>query len=368
MSALPLRVGFDHRAARVNREGIGRYGRELVRALVEREDVELGLWASTLKSAPSDPAVDDRARVRRWRVPARVQAPLVRALGGLDGLLAADVVHHAQLRPLPVRNAPQVAMLFDLLFWEADGEFLDAEVARGMRARAQLLADRCARLQAPCDFVADQLADKLDFDRQRIDVVLLGADHLERVPCDSSRVPQGPYILTHGRLDPRKGLDIALGAFERMKAAGLPHRWLVSGPLGYRGTAILERLRASPVAAHIECLGAVSDTELRGLYRGAAQFWFPSRGEGFGLPPLEAMREGVPTLCSGGTSLDEVAVPGAAAAPELDPEAWFEAARELASDPERSRAAASSGRTWASAFTWQACAAATVASWLRSVS
>lgn len=365
MSRLPLKVAFDHRAARVNREGIGRYGRELTRALVEREDLRLGLWASTLKAAPAEPAVDALAQVRRWRVPSKLQAPLIRLAGGLDGLFDADLVHHAQLRPLPVRRAPQTAMLFDLLFWEADGAFLDAEVARGMRARATALAERCERLQVPCEFVAQQVAERLRFDRERIDVVLLGADHLERVAPDPARVPDEPFVLTHARLDPRKGLDVALAAFERLVDAGLPHRWCVSGPAGYRGESILQQLRASPAAERIDVLGAVTDAELRALYRAADQFWFPSRGEGFGLPPLEAMREGAPVLCAAGSSLDEIAVPGAAAAPELDGEAWFEAARALLEDAAAAAEASKRGRIWASAFTWEACGAASVASWLR---
>lgn len=111
----------------------------------------------------------------------------------------------------------------------------------------------------------------------------------------------------------------------------------------------------------------VSTADLEGLYALADAVVFPSLYEGFGLPVLEAMARGVPVACSRASSLPEVAGDAALLFDPEDVDAIADATRRLLHDPalrERLRAA---GLERAARFTWDATAAATVASYERAL-
>ena len=69
---------------------------------------------------------------------------------------------------------------------------------------------------------------------------------------------------------------------------------------------LIERARALGVADRVHVTGYLDDADIEGLWRLAACFAFPTRGEGFGLPLVEAMQRGVPVACSNRTSLQRV--------------------------------------------------------------
>jgi alpha-1,3-rhamnosyl/mannosyltransferase len=170
----------------------------------------------------------------------------------------------------------------------------------------------------------------------------------------------GPYLLAVGTLQPRKNLEAALAAVERLHAGGLEHRLVVAGARGWRDDALVARLRGSPAAHRIELLGRVDDAALVRLYRGAACLLYPSRAEGFGLPPLEAMACGTPVVAAAAGSLPEVL---GDAAPLVDPDdvdGLAAAIADVLADPAPWRAR---GLTRAARFTWAACAEATVAAY-----
>jgi phosphatidylinositol alpha-1,6-mannosyltransferase len=70
------------------------------------------------------------------------------------------------------------------------------------------------------------------------------------------------------------------------------------------------RVAASPVAGAIDVLGFVPDVELDALYASASVFAMPSRGEGFGLVYIEAMRHGLPVVASIHDAAPEVNLDG----------------------------------------------------------
>jgi glycosyltransferase involved in cell wall biosynthesis len=117
----------------------------------------------------------------------------------------------------------------------------------------------------------------------------------------------------------------------------------------------------------VRFLGWVPDQELDGLYAIASCFVFPSLYEGFGLPVLEAMSRNVPVACSNRGSLEEVA---GGAARLFDPERPAEIAHAIDAvlrDPNEAERLRVAGRAQAARFTWQATAAATLASYERAM-
>jgi glycosyltransferase involved in cell wall biosynthesis len=97
----------------------------------------------------------------------------------------------------------------------------------------------------------------------------------------------------------------------------------------------------------------VSEAELPRLYSQADLFLFASLGEGFGLPPLEAMAAGTPVVTSLITSLPEVCGDAAWFVEPTDPERIFEAARRLLVERELRAELVSRGRAQARKFTWR---------------
>ena len=118
-----MRIGIDYRSALINTEGIGRYVRELVRAMVEMNfDEHLGLFAYSLTGARYSRAelglTGSRAELCRMRFPARWTPKLLQMLGkGVDDLVGGcEVFHHILPHRLEVRQATQVATIFDAIY------------------------------------------------------------------------------------------------------------------------------------------------------------------------------------------------------------------------------------------------------------
>ncbi|QDU85599.1 GDP-mannose-dependent alpha-(1-6)-phosphatidylinositol monomannoside mannosyltransferase [Planctomycetes bacterium Pla163] len=370
-------VGIDYRPALHNREGIGRVARELVRALGELGDEapRLALFGGSLRPprvGPDELGLPTGARLVAPRLPARLTGPLLRLCGGADRVLGADLVHLTQLRPLPARRAPTCQMVFDVLYADGGHGWLDPQVARQMEARLRASLPRLERVQVTSGWVRDELVRRGWFDAERIDLVPLGGDHVARplagggADADAARLPTEPFLLTVSRLDPRKGHDLALRAFERLVARGFDGRWIVAGPPGYRADELWSAIRASPVAERVEWRRSVDEHELRALYEGCLAFVFPSRAEGFGLPPIEAMWAGAPVVSSRATCLAEVVGTGA---DTFDPEAadgvdeLVDHLERVVSDASWRAALVERGRAWRERYSWTACARASIASW-----
>ena len=113
-----------------------------------------------------------------------------------------------------------------------------------------------------------------------------------------------PYALFVGRLEPRKNLRLLLDAFDRIDDPDV--RLVVVGRDDFEEPQVLDRLAATDRAVH---LVDVADAQLRELYRDAAVLVFPSLGEGWGIPVLEALAAGTPVLASDVTAIPEAGGP-----------------------------------------------------------
>ncbi len=113
------------------------------------------------------------------------------------------------------------------------------------------------------------------------------------------------YILSVGSIDPRKNIKRIIYAFLEAETADLKLFLIGAYNKNFRKDRELENL-ISTNKERVFFLGYKSDEELKALYENAQLFVYPSLFEGFGLPPIEAMASGCPTLVSNCTSLPEV--------------------------------------------------------------
>jgi glycosyltransferase involved in cell wall biosynthesis len=192
----------------------------------------------------------------------------------------------------------------------------------------------------------------------RASVVHNGCDHLdaaptatplERVYVDSLALPER-FVLYAGSLDLRKNVALVLDALERLGTGTtlvlVGQGWFGSGPVERR----IGQMRAR--GFDVRPLGYQPQGVYAEVMRRASAFVFPSRAEGFGLPPLEAMRAGVPVVASTAGALPEVCGEAAALVDPDDAEGLAaELVRLLGSTQERQRRAAL-GRQQAAHFTW----------------
>lgn len=367
-----MRVGLDYRPALVNREGIGRYARELVRGMVElRFGSSLGLFGYTLariKPSRTELGIEGSgAELLRLRMPSRWLPWMLRRLGkGVDDLIGGcDVYHHTQPNLLEVRQAVEVATIFDCIFTlDAQGDgpgYLDPATAARMTAAAKAMVQRCSRILVPTEFVGAEVVMSLGAHPGRVMVTPLGCDHIvAHLPPGGFPPAEQPFVLTVSRVDVRKNHLRILEAFEMLVRDGKPHRWVIAGPVGY-GSDVFERaLAASPVRDRVQWLRDVDEAQLARLYAQADVLVWPSLSEGFGLPPLEAMACGTPVVTSCVTSMPEVCGDAAFLVEPADSERIFEATRRVLDEPELAEQLVLRGHRRAREFTWRDCARSTL--------
>lgn len=176
-------------------------------------------------------------------------------------------------------------------------------------------ARRAATVLADSDHVRRDVLQRLQLPPERVRRVYLAAD--QRFTTEGSKEEEsallsrykleGSFILCTGPLDWRKNTALLIRAYGRSG---------VTWPLIITGEARSARASSFPdltsevhragAGDRVRFLGWVDEELKPALYRAAGVFVFPSRYEGFGLPPLEAMASGTPVLCSNATSLPEV--------------------------------------------------------------
>ena len=169
-------------------------------------------------------------------------------------------------------------------------------------------------------------------------------------------LPAGPKILWVNRLDPQKGFEMMLRAFEQIASEVGEVHLLVAGDGRDR---VLLRSLPGDLRSRILRLGTVAHEALPRYHAAADVFVSPATGqESFGIVLVEAMAAGVPVVASDIEGYREVVRDGidGLLAPPNDPNALAAAIRRVLSEPELAAALKAAGRSRAQAFSWQAVA------------
>ena len=274
---------------------------------------------------------------------------------------------------MPLRpGLPTVVTIHDLSFF-TDPERYTPMGAMSLKSATKTSARQAARLIVPSNATRDELVRVLGVDPGRIDVAYHGVDHrLFHRPNEIqvSRVTARlglhgrPYVAFLGSLTPRKNAPALVSGWAIAVADLADPPALVLGGGGGWSQELDEAVSRVPSHLRLVRPGYLPFADLPGFLGGAVVVAAPSRGEGFGLPVLEAMACGAPVLTTYRTSLPEVGG-DAVAYTEPDADSIAVALRALLDDPERRTALAVAGYARALDFTWAASATAHVASYKR---
>jgi glycosyltransferase involved in cell wall biosynthesis len=271
--------------------GVGVYSREILWGMAEQHPEERFRWCYRPHKI-----------LRSWndRVPSNVSRGLLRYSAPPR---SAQLFHALNQRvEFPAAKRVPVVTTFHDLF-VLTGEYSSPEFRTRFAEQARRAAERSDRIIAVSQFTADQVRELLK-PAVPVDVVYHGVD----VPVESppGETERRNVILHVGAIQKRKNIERLIVAFE----SAVPEDWklvLAGSATGFEGDQVVDRVKLSKAAARIEVAGYVSGEQLRELYRTSRILAFPSLDEGFGIPVLEAMANGLPVITSDGSALREAA-------------------------------------------------------------
>lgn len=347
------KVSFNGRFLAAPQTGVQRVARELITSVMQILDetpelktkLELQLICPpTIKHAPPR---DDLKSLHFGRLSGQAweQFELPRApIGDL-------LINLCNVSPLA--SSRSITMIHDAQVFISPESY-----SRAFRTWYQFALPRIGRsarkILTVSNYSADQLASLGVAPRDKIAVVHNGVDHILNTPADTSilkKLHLSPGSFTVGLANTQAHKNVSV-LIEAHRDARLTHRKLVL--FGSADAAAFEAAGIT-LPPSVILAGRISDAELRGLLENANALVFPSKTEGFGLPPLEAMTLGTPAICASAGALPEVCGDAAVYADADDVEAWTSALDTLAVESESNRFnRMSSSKGHASAYTWKA--------------
>lgn len=341
-----MRLAVNGRFLAAPITGVQRVARRVVAGLAERVDVTLYVPGGVERPTDLDGlrrVVPGILRGVPWE---QLELPARTLRNGTE--LSLDPANAG-----PVLGGRRVMILHDV-FPITHPEWYTARFRAWFRLGVARTARGASRIVMFSEWAKREAVRALGLQAARIVVAAQGTAPFEGPP--SERVLRSTlaqlglrpgYILATGHGDPRKNTRFLLEVVRSLDLVEPPTVVLTGVPFRH----------IHPVAGMEETLparrlGFVSNEELRALYAGAAVFCFPSRGEGFGRPPLEAMACGAPVVAADYGCAREV-LGNAAMIRPLEPRAWAEALDQFLGDPSERERWSRAGRAHAARFRWE---------------
>jgi glycosyltransferase involved in cell wall biosynthesis len=310
-----MRVGIDAHCLGQKKTGNETYTYGLVKHLagLDRDGIEYTVYLGGGRAGETRLPSKEWVRSRALR-PAN---PFVRIPIGLAIQSRAqklDVLHAQYLLPHHLR-CRTVLTVHDVLY-ERFPEYFTRWDCYRHKMGVRWSCRRADHVITVSEASKRDLVELYGLDPSQVSVTYQGADERFR-PQDQVdarnqvRARYGieqEFLLYVGAIQPRKNIPKLLSAFASVKAERkLPHKLVMVGPKAWKSRGAFEALQNNPVKRDVIVTGYVPPDDLPHFYNAAEAFAYVSRCEGFGLPVVEAMACGTPTVTSRGSSLEEVA-------------------------------------------------------------
>ena len=351
-------IAIDYTPAYEQGGGIGRYVRELVRALARQPaEYDYHLFVSGARDLPAPPAENfaweatsfsPKTLTRLWHR-ANIPLPVEFFIGEVNLYHATDFV-------LPPTRARALLTVHDLSFVRVPETaspnliaYLAKVVPRSVQRADHVLADSQA--------TKDDLIALYGTSPDKITVLLSGVDarfHPTDRPSVRQKynIPDRPYIFSVGTVQPRKNYVRLIHALSVLHEHGHGLDLVIAGGRGWLEDPIYATIREVRLEEHVHFIGFADDADLPALYSAALITAVPSLYEGFGIPVLESMACGTPVLTSNISSLPEVAGDAALMVDPTDLDAIVHSLERLIDDSALRSDLIGLGMSRAREFTW----------------
>jgi alpha-1,3-rhamnosyl/mannosyltransferase len=355
-----LRVTLMVEALTPQLSGIGRYSWELAQRLPLHPEIEAvhyrlpGRWIDN----PED-LVLGRSQPSYW----------YRALRNWQGrhTLAGSIVHGPNYF-LPAEAETGIITVHDLSVFTFPDTHPAARIAQFERQFSNSI-NKAAHIITDTATMRDEFIAFSGIAADKVSVAPLGVSesYHPRTP-EALHLLLDRYGLTPGyglcisTLEPRKKIDCLLRSWSALPhGVRRQHPLVLAGPKGWLNDQLYEQINQAQAAGWLHFLHFVPESDLPGLYAGAGLFVYPSIYEGFGLPPVEAMASGIPTIVADHSSLPEVCGDAALRVEPDDHILFTEALMRGFNDNEWREIAIERGLKRAAQYTWPRCVDETVA-------
>lgn len=307
--------------------GIGHYTLELLRALDRqldhRDDIQVTLGVFFRRINTVREMGFRNFKIRRFPLPLRITNGL--KIRGrqfpIDLLYGKKIYMFPNYTSWPVAFSKIITIVYDLSF-EYHPKYVEPRNQKFLSSQVKKSVERSSAIITISKNSQREICEFYKVKKSKVPIIYPGIDQSEFYRRSDEQINRvkarygiyGKYILFVGNIEPRKNIVGILLAYEKLpKTMRNEYSLLLVGARGWLDNEIfeiIERLRVN--GNHIQQpTDYVEDADRAALYSGASLFVYPSRYEGFGIPPVEAMACGTPTVASNNSSLPEAVGEGA---------------------------------------------------------
>jgi len=333
-----MRIAIDAHSIGSQAGGNETYFRQLLRGLVlDKTDNQYTIFHTGGQAIPeilADP---------RFSPVSVAKNPFIRIGFSLPLSLRStppDIFHCQYILP-PFTKAKTVVTIHDLAYEHFPESFHPLEAAR-LKKLVRSTAKRADHVTTVSKFSAADIERTYGISTDKISVAYQAASERFQ-PRDKQACQEHlartyridfPFILYVGRIQARKNLGRLVQAYAQLRAQGTMPKLVIAGKKDWQAEDLLSKVSELKLNGSVIFPGYIADGDLPLFYNAAEAFVFPSIFEGFGLPVIEGMASGVPTITSYGSALEEVAGEAAFLVDPLDVSSIAEGIRRVLEDSE----------------------------------
>ncbi len=363
-------IGIDYTAAVHQSAGIGRYTRELVKALATQpaqtfEPTYRLFVAGGAAVAPVLPGSSyswhSTRLTKRWleRLWYRLRLPI--HLETWTGRL--DLLHQPDFVLPPVHPKTRTLLTVHDLSFVREPDSVMTGMTRHLNRWVPQSVAQADHVIAVSEATRQDLIELYRTPSEKITTLYHGVSTGFEPVEDTGKLAtvrqkyglgDGPFILSVGTIQPRKNYQRLIQALAQLDRH---YALVIVGSRGWQYETIFDEVNRLGLADRVHFPGFVAESDLPALYSAAGLFVYPSLYEGFGLPALEAMACGTPVVASNRASLPEVVGKAGLLVDPLDVTALAEAMSNVLEDEELQQQLTQAGRRQAARFTWSRMAA-----------